>query len=196
MASSTFRATKFRPLLLILAVIFAAATVTYSVAWMYYVRSEIQVEIGIDTEPLASGIEVTNVWKGGPAEKVGVQKNDLIVALDGEPYVAAEQGGNLLHKIWLTARPGDQVSLTIKRAGRPAPLILSPTFRAAQGTGDAVSFVRRGADQIIGMYPLLFLVVGLDGAVLPLGRSQCVAAGADVWRIHQHVGFAHFLNHG
>ena len=161
MASSTFRATKFRPLLLILAVIFAAATVTYSVAWMYYVRSEIQVEIGIDTEPLASGIEVTNVWQGGPAEKVGVQKNDLIVALDGEPYVAAEQGGNLLHKIWLTARPGDQVILTIKRAGRPAPLILSPTFRAAQGTGDAVSFVRRGADQIMGMYPLLFLVVGL-----------------------------------
>ena len=69
--------------------------------------------------------------------------------------------GNLLHKIWLTARPGDQVILTIKRAGRPAPLILSPTFRAAQGTGDAVSFVRRGADQIMGMYPLLFLVVGL-----------------------------------
>jgi sigma-B regulation protein RsbU (phosphoserine phosphatase) len=161
MALSNSQTAKFRPWLLTLVVIFAAATVTYSVAWMYYIRAKFQVEIGIETEPLASGIAVAKVWKGGPAEKVGVQKNDLIVALDGEPYVAAEQGGNLLHKIWLTARPGDQVTLTIKRAGHPAPLILSPTFRAIQGTGDAVSLVRRGAGQIVGMYPLLFLVVGL-----------------------------------
>ena len=51
MASSNSQTPKFRPWLLTLAVIFAAATVTYSVAWMYYVRSEAKVEIGIDTEP-------------------------------------------------------------------------------------------------------------------------------------------------
>jgi phosphoserine phosphatase RsbU/P len=169
MASSNSQTAKFRPWLLTLAVIFAAATVTYSVAWMYYVRAQIQVEIGIDTEPLSSGIEVIKVWDGGPAQIAGVREHDLIIALNGQPYVATKQHGNILHEVWLRARPGDRVVLTVMRAGYPAPLVFSPIFRAAKGTGDAVSLVRRGADQIMGMYPLLFLVVGLTVLFFRLG---------------------------
>ena len=42
-------ASKYRPVLLALAIVFAAATLLYSAAWMYYIRqASTQVEIGID----------------------------------------------------------------------------------------------------------------------------------------------------
>ncbi|MFQ5724556.1 MAG: hypothetical protein ACE5G6_08675, partial [Terriglobia bacterium] len=37
-----------RPLLLVLAVLFAAATILYSAIWMYYVRWEPKAQIGIE----------------------------------------------------------------------------------------------------------------------------------------------------
>ena len=161
MPADQTRAGKYRPLLLALAIVFAAATVVYSVAWMYYIRTTIQVEIGMDTTPVSAGIQVKDVWPGGPAETAGLHAKDVITAIDGR-NVAIHGGIDILNQIWFDSRPGDIVHLTLSRPGQPAPLTIGPAFRSMKGTGDTASLARRGAVQVIGVYPLLFLVVGLS----------------------------------
>ncbi len=161
MPADQTRAGKYRPLLLALAVVFAAATVVYSVAWMYYVRTTIQVEIGMDTTPVPAGIQVKDVWPGGPAETAGLRPKDVITAIDGR-NVAIHDGPDILNQIWLDSRPGDVVQLTLSRPGELGPLTIRPVFRSMKGSGDSASLARRGAVQVIGIYPLLFLVVGLS----------------------------------
>ena len=162
MVENPSRTAMIRPLLLTLAVIFATATLVYSVAWMYYVRkSSLPVEIGIDNLSTPNGILVTNVWKDSPAQIAGLRAKDLIIAIDGRSTVAPASWSRVLFRIWNTSQPGDKVALTIKRPGETQTLNITPVFRAAQGTGDVQSLVRRGAVEILGFYPLLFLIVGL-----------------------------------
>lgn len=161
MVTTTSRARKVRPLLLAAAVLFAAATAIYSGAWMYYIRLSMQVEIGMDTKPSASGLEVSDVWKDSPAEKTGLRAKDLIVGINGRSLAAPAEGPEILNEIWLKAHPGETVNLTIQRTGEPQPLLLQPVFRSMKGRGDTAGLVRRGALQILGLYPLLFLTVGL-----------------------------------
>jgi predicted metalloprotease with PDZ domain len=155
------RAGKYRPLLLAMAIVFAAATVVYSVAWMYYVRVTIKVEIGMDTTPVPAGIQVKDVWPGGPAEIAGLRPKDVITAIDGR-NVATHGGPDILNQTWLDSRPGDVVQLTLNRPGELQPLTIEPVFRSMKGSGDTASLARRGAVQVIGVYPLLFLEVGLS----------------------------------
>ena len=68
------RSHKYRPVLLALAVLFAAATIFYSAAWMYYIRQPSpQVEIGIDESETSAGVEISNVRKNSPAERAGLK---------------------------------------------------------------------------------------------------------------------------
>jgi phosphoserine phosphatase RsbU/P len=151
-------------------VVFATATVVYSVAWMYYVRkSNLPVEIGIDNSYTPDGILVTNVSKDSPAQKAGLRAKDIITAIDGRSTVAPASSSRVLFQVWNASRPADTVALTIKRPGASQPLSITPSFRPTQGTGDVQSLVRRGAVEVLGFYPLLFLIVGL--AVLFL-RSE------------------------
>lgn len=154
------RAGKYKPLMLALAILFAAATAVYSVAWMYYIRAEITVEIGMDTDAAPAGIAVKDVWQDTPAERAGLRVHDLITAIDGEA-VAGASGLHKLNAIWWRSHPGDTVRLTVERAGVPQPFEIAPVFRSLKGAGDTQSLVRRGAIQFISFYPLLFLVVGL-----------------------------------
>ncbi len=144
-----------------LAIIVAAATVGYSIAWMYYVRALITVEVGMDTVALPDSLKVRDVWHGSPAEGAGLRANDLIVAIDGQK-VAGPSGTDILNGIWFRSHPGDVVELEIRRAGLEQPQIIRPSFRAIHGAGDTLSLARRGAIQVLGFYPLLFLVVGLS----------------------------------
>ena len=150
-----------------LAIVFAAATVGYSVAWMYYVRAVITVEVGMDTIPLPDGLKVRDVWHGSPAERAGLRANDLIVAIDGQ-RVAGPPGTDKLNATWFRSHPGDIVEFEIHRAGAAQPLIIRASFRAIHGAGDTLSLARRGAIQVLGFYPLLFLVVGLSVLFLRL----------------------------
>jgi sigma-B regulation protein RsbU (phosphoserine phosphatase) len=161
MVSNPSRGAKYRPLLLALAVVFATATVTYSLGWMYYIRQTIQVEVGIDTQPSPAGMIVKKVWNGGPAEKAGLRPKDVITAIDGRSVAAPAPCGPILDEIWFKSHPGDTVQLTIQRAGEPRPLLIQPAFRSVRGRGDTISLARRGAVEVTEFYPLLFLVVGL-----------------------------------
>lgn len=161
----------FRPVLLALAIVFAAATVVYSVTWMYYQRIVLPVEVGIDTQPSPGGMIVQRVWKGSPAEMSGMRSRDVITAINGRSTVAPASCGQILDQAWIASRPGETVNLTIQRPGQAEPLLLTPAFRAAQGMGDA-SLARRGAMEVIGIYPMLFLVVGLAVLFLRLEDSN------------------------
>ena len=162
MTETRSRTGRARPLLLMLAIIFATATVVYSAAWMYYVRkSTLPVEIGIDNSFTSDGILVGKVSNDSPAQKAGLRAKDLITAIDGRSTVAPANPSRILFQVWSASQPDDTVALTIQRPGALEPLSITPVFRRTEGTGDVQSLVRRGAIEILGFYPLLFLIVGL-----------------------------------
>ncbi len=153
---------KYRPVLLALAVLLAAATILYSAAWMYYIRhAPPQVEIGIDVSYRNAGVEIDNVRPNSPAERAGLKTHDRIVAIDGSSADSSAAWNGALYRTWLRAKPGDPVTLRVQRPGQSQPVVVTPVFRARQGIGDTKTLVHTIADQILESYPLLFLIVGL-----------------------------------
>jgi sigma-B regulation protein RsbU (phosphoserine phosphatase) len=146
-------------LLLTAALIFSMATVVYSCLWMYYVRLQPHVELGMSTTFSSSTKvdEITLVQGGSPADEAGLRTNDRIVAVNGEKLDAYATG---LSSAWLNGRPGDVVALTIQRPGVRQPLVINAKFRAL--VGPKLSLARILAHQIMGSYPVLFLIVGLS----------------------------------
>jgi sigma-B regulation protein RsbU (phosphoserine phosphatase) len=155
------RSHKYRPALLALAVLFAAATILYSTAWMYYVRLKPTVEIGIDTNYLEQAIEITNVYRDSPAERAGLKPHDRVIAINGVSISPRKTGFDVLESIWVKSGPGDKVILRIERPKEANPLTLTATFRAIKGQGDTKTLGRTVAEQILDSYPVLFLLVGL-----------------------------------
>src|SRR5271157_1608728 len=158
---SATRSRNYRPLLYTAALLFAAVTILYSVAWIYYVRRPVQVEIGIDTKSAPAWLEVTNVYKNSPAERAGLKTNDRIVTINGQGGASAAACDQLLYRTWLDSQPGDTVTLTVQRPGQSQPLVITPVFRAIEGLGDTRTAARTVAMQILSAYPLFFAVVGL-----------------------------------
>ena len=165
MATARTQSRRYRPLLLALGIVFAALTIFYSAAWMYFVRQPPPplppVEVGFDESYSSAGIEINNVHPDSPAEKAGLKANDRIVAINASSADSASAWNELLLQTWRSAQPGDTVILTLQRPGQSQPLVITPRFRVRQGAGDAKSIARTIADQILGAYPLLFLIVGL-----------------------------------
>jgi sigma-B regulation protein RsbU (phosphoserine phosphatase) len=161
MVGTPSRGRNLRPLFLAAAIILAAAAILYSAAWMFYIRRPFGVEIGFEPTHTTNAIEVTSVYKGSPAEQVGLEPGDHIVALDGQAITSRSAWSDLQMRIWQKSRPGDILVLTVERAGLPGPLILRPAFRRAQGDGDIAPLTTRAANQVINSFPVLFLIVGL-----------------------------------
>ncbi len=152
---------RYRPMLLALAWLFAAATIVYGGAWMYYTsRGGAPVEVGMDTLQVSTGLRVQNVYQGSPAQHAGLRVGDIILTLDGQSVASPNDGVTMVDKLWLRSHPGETVHFTIQRAGVAALLSISPVFRHPAGSGD-ISLAQRGASQIMLLYPLPFLVVGL-----------------------------------
>jgi len=152
-----------RPLLYLLAVLFCAATTLYSCFWMYDNRQlahpvELGFNLGRDTVFNAETqcISVYNVAPGSPAERAGLRPGDAIIGLNGEPVTSYAQ----FDRIWTYSSPGDHVKLTVYRAGQA--LILDGVFQAARLSLPAEGFARAAARQIIGLFPVLFLIVGFS----------------------------------
>jgi serine protease Do len=64
--------------------------------------------------PTVSGVEVTLITAGGPAEEFGLQTYDVIVAIDNQPVARTGQ----LQQSIARKRPGDRVDVTVYRDGR------------------------------------------------------------------------------
>ena len=69
--------------------------------------------LGIAARTVDGGVEVTDVVSNGPANHAGIQKGDLIVAVDGETMESFEALSSLIR----THSPGEKVTVTIKRDG-------------------------------------------------------------------------------
>lgn len=72
--------------------------------------------------PVAYGVEVGRVSQGSPAEKAGVQPGDVITAIG--PYTL--QGGAEQFRTAVAARrPGDTMTLTVRRGGEDHTLVVA-----------------------------------------------------------------------
>src|SRR5208337_3304449 len=161
-----------RPLLYTLAALFCAATTLYACLWMYDVRQlahpvELGFNLGRDTvfDAETKSIPVYNVAPGSPAERAGLRPGDEIVGLNGEQVTSYAQ----FDRIWTYSSPGDHVRIAVQRAGQPNPLILEGIFQATRLTLPAEGFARAAARQIIGLFPVLFLIVSFAVLFLRIG---------------------------
>jgi len=74
--------------------------------------------VGIEIAAEADGIKVLRPIDGSPAFRAGIRSGDLIVAIDGERV-----GPDVDHAIQRMRGPaGSRVTLTLARAGTPAPI--------------------------------------------------------------------------
>src|SRR5215831_6576242 len=71
------------------------------------------------------GVGVTEVLKDSPAEKVGLQKNDVILRFDGESVTSVRKLSRLVNE----SSPDQVVRLTISRAGAEQGLSATLTKR-------------------------------------------------------------------
>jgi phosphoserine phosphatase RsbU/P len=146
------------------AIVFAACTILYSAAWMYYVRQarpQADVELGFQEDyrrDLGCDL-ITSVVPDSPAERVGLKPNDCIVAVNGKS-MAASFAPEI--DTWMAARPGESVELTVQRPGEPHPRVLHAIFRA-RVVSRPTSFLRLVSwlNAITDSFPVFFLVVGL-----------------------------------
>lgn len=105
--------------------------------------------IGVQFYIMSDTICVVEVIAGGPAEKVGLEAGDRIVAVDGK-NVAGVGITNDDVFTYLRGERGTKVRLTVKRAGEPKLMsftitrsdIPSPSVDAAYLTDDNVGYIR------------------------------------------------------
>jgi len=76
---------------------------------------ELAESFGLEGRP---GIVVAGIYRGGPAQKAGLQPGDLILRIDGQP---ANDGRSSMNQV-ARARPGQSIRIEIMRAGKPMEL--------------------------------------------------------------------------
>ena len=116
---------------------------------------EATVELGFSNtyDAVARAERVDAVSPDSPAMKAGLLAGDRITAVDGEPLADA----SAIVSDWTHYRPGDVVSLTVRRDGQAAPIELRATFRYKAPAVPA-NFVAR---QVHDLFPVPFVIVGL-----------------------------------
>jgi serine protease Do len=87
-----------------------------------------------------SGVLISNVTKGGPADQAGLKVGDIITSVDGKPI----KGGDELVNIISAMRPGSNAKLGYVRNGQPATATVtiqdrSKTVGAASAQNNAPS---------------------------------------------------------
>jgi len=147
-----------RPVLLLLALLFAAATTLYTALWLYAVSHPPAARLGIETGYSAAerAIVVSRVHAGGAADLAGLQPDDRIRGVNARPLLTRDPFDDAVTR----GRPGDRVELAIERPGAPASLSLTAILRAsphpaARTTTESIASALRNS------YPLWFLVIGL-----------------------------------
>ncbi len=142
------------------AILFAAATLAYSLIWMYYIDTDSQVSIGLAWDRSGAirtaSFPVTAVSPGSAAEEAGLKTGDHILAVNGQalqtlsdPVLAARFRG----------RPGDLLRLKVQRAGLAAPLEVEIRLRPRTAVPQP-TWAQRIVGTLLNSYPLVFFVVG------------------------------------
>jgi serine protease Do len=69
--------------------------------------------LGVSSEDASEGVKIMTVNKGSAAEKAGIKKGDILTKIDGNTISSATDLTNTIGKY----KPGNKISVTIKRAG-------------------------------------------------------------------------------
>src|SRR5467141_2508036 len=153
-----------RPFLAALAGVFASVALLYGSLWMYGVRYPgPDVELGFNQvhnphyDARTHSLSVDDVVAGSPAAQAGLRAGDRITAVNGRT-LGTEIGSD---ESYVRGHPGDAVALTIERPGESKPLVLHAVFRTKRSLNRAgESLARSSALQVIGLFPIPFLLVG------------------------------------
>lgn len=147
-----------RPLLILAAAMFAAASLLYGGLWVAYANRRVPVELGFDNKylPLQHCQLVQSVERHSPAERAGMKPGDRIIRINGDPI----EEDRTITLVWSRHKPGDTVELTVERPGIPNPLILHGTFRPSSATSAEAGVARDVGEDITRLLPVPFLTVG------------------------------------
>ena len=155
--SSSFR----KPFLATLAILLGVVAIAYGSIWMYAARSVPRVELGFNKahsppyDEKMHAQSVQDVVEGSPAERAGLRAGDRIIGVDGRA-LNADIGSD---EAYVNGRPGDPLEITVERPGEPKPLILHGVFRAATPSRMSEGLARSSALQVMGLFPVPFLLV-------------------------------------
>jgi hypothetical protein len=159
-AHGSSRRRKWSRLRLILAMLFAAATILYSAIWMYYIRKPSQAALGLEDRAELSQryLAVIRVEPGGPADRAGLQAGDRIVSLDGKPFRTIEP----IYTARVLGRPGDTVTLGVQKAGSGPTLNVPVVLEKATPSRYPQTPWQRFIGFLLNSFPVPFVLVGLS----------------------------------
>jgi len=159
-----------RPILMTLAILFAAASTLWSVVWMVQVRQTIP-DVGLVFDNYSSAshsMQIKEVERGGPGDRAGMRAGDRVVAINGRrldnvvPY----------YEEIVLSHLGETIQLAVERNGTPGQLefrVVTERFLASMASQtNPASQAQRLLGPIMSLYPLLFLIVGLTVLFLRL----------------------------
>lgn len=139
--------------------------------------------------PEEEGVYVSEVSKGGSADKAGIKAGDIIIAIDGNSVLTSP----LLQEKVNSFRPGDKANVTVRRDGKK--LVIPVEFvenTAASGNGSVddegyVSFygaklraVKNGVQIVSAGSGKLAQAGGEDGFIIQYVNDQKVSKPEDV----------------
>ena len=123
-----------------------------------------------------SGVYINEVLKGSAADKAGLRKNDVIVAIDGQKIT---DGASVQAKV-NSYHPGDKATISIIRDGRKQDV--GVTFQGANlQNGEA------NADGTIAFYGASLKAAQRGVEIVSLGSGKMAEAGAQVGSIILYV---------
>ena len=82
--------------------------------------------VGVQTSTNPKGVEITDVADGSPAAKAGLQKGDVVTAIDGNDIGTAEA----LRSAVQAKQSGDEISVTYSRNGQSNTVKVTLTSRS------------------------------------------------------------------
>jgi len=147
--------------------------------------------LGVELETADGRPRITNVMDGTPAAKVGLRKNDLVLALNGSEMKDMDQFRNEIGK----HKPGDEVTLKVRRGDvelelKPKLDRRPPGFNRNEQQNQMGSELskRRGGYQSILQHDSVVKptdcggpIVDLDGKVI--GINICRAGRVESWAV-------------
>ncbi len=152
------------PLILLraLTLVFAAVSLLYGGAWMYYVRTQsASAEFGFVAafSPAGRVALVEQVEAGGPADGAGLRVGDRIVAINGRLLMTMDR-----YARWDRARATDVAALTVQRPQQPPRRLVVRLSEAVPFS--LTGLVRASLLEVLTFYPVIFLGVGLAVLVM------------------------------
>lgn len=141
----------------LLAVVFALATISYSVIWMYYIREQAKASLGVewDREAVRDYLPVTHVDADGAGEQAGLRPGDKVLSINNRRVFAMSMPEPLCR-----GNPGDHVSLLVSRPGNPDAFVLSVTLKPLKAPM-AATWAQLTTLRTLRYFPLVFLTVGM-----------------------------------